>query len=336
MKRRAFTLIELLVVIAIIAILIGLLLAAVQKVRESANRAKCQNHLKQLGLAAHNYAGASPEQLLPAGVQTPSPNLNVLVLLLPYLEQGARYDLFAIDAHAARTAGDVPMYLCPSDPSTGTVNESTPAPPGDVGRTNYYPNLGGHAWQQEFSGSLRKPANLTGVFALGSRVRLTDITDGVSNTALFAEIKRGSNTTDDKLRVTRLLTAGVTPQWNVSGANVAAATTQNTDPQSDSTFTGNCNNPAASAWTVSGLRFDSTNAYAAFYTHTLPPNYAKWDCTTNPAITHVHLASRSYHSGGVNVCFADASVRFVRDTIQFSTWQAIGTRAGGELDHNTD
>jgi len=151
-SRRGFTLIELLVVIAIIAVLIGLLLPAVQKVREAAARAKCQNNLKQIVLAAHNYESAqgtfpsgtgkfpvqpngpptTPPNNLPSGSQRPS----LQTLILPYVEQASKYNQFNFDydVHADQAGtpanikqsqdvarqSDVPISLCPSDSPTGS------------------------------------------------------------------------------------------------------------------------------------------------------------------------------------------------------------------------
>src|SRR2546423_1065823 len=169
--RRGFTLIELLVVIAIIAVLIGLLLPAVQKVREAAARMKCQNNLKQIVLAAHNYestfsafpSGAGKLPVQPNGPPAPSPfsapsgtsRASALVQLLPYVEQANKYNQFnfdysvnnptapittATDPNAAARAQDVPIFLCPSDPSEGAFNNGTV--PGTNGRCNYFANAG--------------------------------------------------------------------------------------------------------------------------------------------------------------------------------------------------
>src|SRR5262249_30658821 len=187
-RRAGFTLIELLVVIAIIGILIGLLLAAVQAVRATAARLQCQNNLKQIGLAAHLYHG--DVGCFPPGVALPA-RASALVPLLPYLEQANRYNLFdfrqdvTAPANARARAGDLAILLCPSDPSTGAFVD--PVGRAMVGRTNYYANLGSHAWW------LNCDQTTGGTFYVSSRVRLTDITDGASNTALFAEVKRGGH-----------------------------------------------------------------------------------------------------------------------------------------------
>src|SRR6202790_5768687 len=124
-KRTGFTLIELLVVIAIIAILIGLLLPAVQKVREAAARMQCANNLKQLALACHDYASANNDAMPPAYDQTNGTGHQVLIDLLPYIEKANEYKLFFPTGvnnvqYTNQSVGQViKNYSCPSDPTFG-------------------------------------------------------------------------------------------------------------------------------------------------------------------------------------------------------------------------
>jgi prepilin-type N-terminal cleavage/methylation domain-containing protein len=193
--RKGFTLIELLVVIAIIAVLIGLLLPAVQKVREAAARSTCQNNLKQIGTGLHNYHGANgrfPPGCIGSGGTTtaPVPAWGWPVLILPHIEQDNLYRLLdptnktlqsALTTNLAALQTPLKMFLCPSDPdgTQGQMNDNRPfksAVPGQtifIAKSDYVGN-GGNAGGD-------------GIFAADSLVRITDVTDGSSNTLLVGE-----------------------------------------------------------------------------------------------------------------------------------------------------
>jgi prepilin-type N-terminal cleavage/methylation domain-containing protein/prepilin-type processing-associated H-X9-DG protein len=335
MSRRAFTLIELLVGIAIIAMLIGLLLSAVQKVREAANRAKCQNNLHQLGVAAHNFHDQRGK--FPPGY-TSNPGIELtpagsgFVFLLPFLEETAGYQEFSNNPGQSATTASatyygrvltVRSYVCPADPSVGEHTGTGLLPggvvtPGVAGRNNYYHNAGTFGWSLEASAQGRRPAGTGGMFWKDSATQMKDLVDGTSNTAMYAEIKRGAAPNADVLSVTELSPA-------VWGAGSPATNMNNRTP-----LLPNCDTPAGSLH-ASGLRYYAGDRpIYSLYTHTVAPNYTGRDCTIL-TLEQFHLASRSYHPGGVNVCLADGSVRFVRDTIEFPNWQALGTRNAGEV-----
>ncbi|HEX4613353.1 MAG TPA: DUF1559 domain-containing protein, partial [Urbifossiella sp.] len=210
--RSAFTLIELLVVIAIIAILIGLLLPAVQKVREAAARSKCQNNLKQLALAAHGYHDANgrlPYDMSPESGQSATwgmggTNWSWLALILPYVEQGNLYTQANIptntlSASAAQIAVQIPTFLCPSDNAQQGPRSDAADLSGNIGQTNYK-GVSGANWQwgdarwnpgvQATAPDQNGLANGNGIFYRGDgrfKVTLVSITDGTSNTLMVGE-----------------------------------------------------------------------------------------------------------------------------------------------------
>jgi len=203
MKRKGFTLIELLVVIAIIGILIALLLPAVQKVREAANRAKCSNNLKQLALACHNYHDANSKfpTGLHLGVGPPnntSGGNNLMIGLLPFFEQDNLYKKWDFNSFANNTAGGrnsttgqvIQILLCPSDPLPDPVQEVNSAE-GDnyYGMNSYAGNAGTRSYFPGYPTD-NPPWHLMskdGIFFGDSKIRMADISDGTSNTFLFGE-----------------------------------------------------------------------------------------------------------------------------------------------------
>jgi prepilin-type N-terminal cleavage/methylation domain-containing protein/prepilin-type processing-associated H-X9-DG protein len=323
--KRAFTLIELLVVIAIIAILVGLLLPAVQAAREAARRIQCTNNLKQIALAANNYHDTI--LVLPPGASTAPSNVSSIVFLLPYLEQKVVYDAFNFlwdsttnpTNFTARNL-QVSGFLCPSDPSSGYYQEANPPAgqqPGTMGKSNYFGNLGAHGWSyDQFVSKASKDPALCGVFSFQSSTRLRDLTDGTSNTVFYAEIKRGAAPGDNALDA-----AVVSP-------GIWTSTNPATNPF-DFNPPSACSTPLLN-YNYTGLKYQMGSFLTALYTHTVPPNYRGQDCFSLD-LTQGHLAARSSHPGGVNVAMADGSVRFIRDTIALPTWKALGTRSGGEI-----
>jgi prepilin-type processing-associated H-X9-DG protein len=319
-RRVAFTLVELLVVIAIIATLIGLVLPAVQKVRAAAARASCQNNLKQLGLALHNYESSygrfPPACTLQIGV--PSDSWSVQARLLPYVEQGNLQGMIdftaSYSAQPQVTQTRVKLLICP-----GEVNDR----PSTVGAltyqpTNYAANFG--TWFVYDPTTQRVGDS---AFGVNQAVRAADVSDGLSATLGLAEVKAHQP----------LLHDGGTP--GTAGVPVPAT------PADCLTYGGTFDADLAHTQWVNGMMVQ-TGMTTTFGPNTAMPyaggsGLADADFMSSrlglsaTRLSYGAVNARSYHVDGVNAVFLDGSVRFVPDRVSLDVWRALGSRAGGEV-----
>lgn len=303
--RRGFTLIELLAVIAIIAILIAMLLPAVQQAREAARRTQCKNNFKQIGLAIHNYHDTftvMPPALLQTGPCCIGNRFTMFYFILPYLDQAPLYDRFDFNVstysapNLALRNTPITAYQCPSDSAAGRVVDFGLGP---FARSNYALTISvdGYHNSNDFMLTPNSPTGRRTVMYSNSRVNIKHITDGTSKTIFLSELLTPEASHDSGG------SADLRGFWSDSfGASYSHLLPPN------SSLGDAC---------MSNCTDDPTNRTPA-----QPHNADWWGRWANGA--------RSRHTGGVHVGMADGTVRFVSENINLTLWQSLASIGGGE------
>jgi prepilin-type N-terminal cleavage/methylation domain-containing protein/prepilin-type processing-associated H-X9-DG protein len=345
--RPGFTLIELLVVIAIIGVLIGLLLPAVQKVRESANRVQCQNNLRQCGLALHQYHGGHgsfPPGMVSTGTNVADADATGFTFLLPYLEQDNTFQLYHFDdpwyAKSNYQAVGIPVkaFFCPSNRDLGLLDLSpfeaqwgVPLPPVAAGSDYVFSKGANGSLISNFN---KTPLSLRGVFGIHSSwqdqtgVRLSDIRDGTGMTLAMGDAAAG------------------TPAYlvrDLTNANSAAIDMTGKPVVLEQSWSAAGVGDLAHPWygSVLGVTaqygFDpSPRDEPMNRKPTTPTVFGGDPYGDNRTGRDLIGGFRSMHPHGCNFLFCDASVRFVEESIQAPIYRALSTYAGGELVAATD
>ncbi len=301
--RTGFTLVELLVVIAIIGILIGMLLPAVQQVREAARRIQCANHIRQLGLSLHNYE--SSHQHLPYGWD--NDGFTWGIELLPFIEQQNVHKMlqrgasWTTDGSANELAAGtvIPITRCPSSPLgdhydhnsvEGRVPSEYRASIGSLVRgDDSGPNLPG-----SISACSNNP---DGVFWGNSETRFASVTDGLSNTVFLAESR--TDPTFNK-------NGNSTDHWFIGSPDIRR---NHCDSANGGTGQGDFSEVVGSALVAMNARVNQPTIHGAL----------------------MEISFGSYHNSGMNVQIGDGSTRFMSSDISLTVYQAIFSRNGGEV-----
>ena len=317
-SRRGFTLVELLVAIAIIAVLLLIMLPAMQAVREAARKTTCRNNLRQIGLGLANYHTDHrkfPPFLInrkgnPQRISDEDKGANWLVHLLPYLEQGSLYDEWDRRIPANENPGrstEVALFKCPSD-SNSTENFCNYAG-GEWARGNYGMNVSPCSFNAS-SGDSGARSRLGGFGGVNYSTRMASFKDGTSHTVAVDELRAGLNPED------------IRGSWAMPGLSAGTSALFG-DAGTPNARGGNADDMENCE--AAGLAGDSSRGMGCFESKST-----------------AQMAARSAHRGGVHVLMVDGSVRFVHDDVEskaekdkcgsgpLGVWQAIHTRAGGE------
>lgn len=324
------TLIELLVALGILALLVALVLPAVQYARESARCAACLHHLHQIGVALTNYqnthgfypaVNAGSEQI--DGQQVSGSRFSPLVRMLPQLELAELFNTVnfsfrypdradALAANFTTMSAQIRLFLCPSD--TVAVR--------GFGRVNYRFNHGPTPWMAP-----GRPGSWDGAFTVHQFYQPRDFPDGLSNTIGASERVQGDWITgafsagDYLLTDTGEVGRGTDYDFVDEAVAICAAAPPTLPEESRS----------GESWFFSGFHFSS-------YNHCTTPNSSFPDCSFLPLKEPLHeralksgvFTARSRHPGGVNCLFMDASARFLGDSVHLASWRALGTRQRGD------
>ncbi|MCL2119386.1 MAG: DUF1559 domain-containing protein [Planctomycetaceae bacterium] len=351
----AFTLVELLVVIAIIGILIALLLPAVQAAREAARRMQCTNNLKQLGLAIHTYHDATkgiPANMGAGGATpfrpTPVPKggddgifFSAQVVMLPYIEQAPRYELFWVPVSGAdygvgwpdggpaavASVGMIPAFACPSD-----GNASTASPVRNNVPISYHPCVGdairtfSHYWNDDgYSDPAPTIKNNRGFF--GGQYKYNSfgtVVDGLSNTIAMAEAVVASTTSERNIKGGIAYGIGGIPSVALSNAR---------NPANPKIFSDLCVNAGVLFYAGRGAcGFADGRAANNSFNTVLPPNSPSLAFASDISTMSGYYTATSNHTGGVNAVMGDGSVQFISETVQtenMSWWVVTATNSDG-------